>query len=107
MATHAVAPILEMLVAEFAIQALPTPYARAVAATSEPPDLVVAQVCSGSLKAIRTLRSGKHTATVPILALAQDPRPQRLPVTPRHRGPSESFELLADIGQLVRSTVAV
>jgi CheY-like chemotaxis protein len=65
-----VALLVETLVTEFAVQALPTAYARAVAATSEPPDLVLAQVCAGTLDAVRTLRSGAYTADVPILALA-------------------------------------
>jgi CheY-like chemotaxis protein len=64
-----VAPLVELLVAEFAIQALPTAYARAIAATSEPPDLVLAQATSGTLAAVRTLREGRHTASVPILVL--------------------------------------
>ncbi|MBV9133999.1 MAG: hypothetical protein JO318_14950 [Chloroflexi bacterium] len=64
-----VAPLVELLVAEFAIQALPTPYARAIAATAEPPDLVLAQATTGTLDALRTLRSGRHTASVPILVL--------------------------------------
>src|SRR5262249_8138933 len=64
-----VAPLVELLVAEFAIQALPTAYARAIAATSEPPDLVLAQATSGTIDAVRTLREGRHTASVPILVL--------------------------------------
>jgi CheY-like chemotaxis protein len=64
-----VAPLVELLVAEFAIQALPTPYARAIAATAEPPDLVLAQATAGTLEALRTLRASQQTATVPILVL--------------------------------------
>jgi CheY-like chemotaxis protein len=64
-----VAPLVELLVAEFAIQALPTPYARAIAATAEPPDLVLAQATSGTLDAVRALRSGRRTVTVPIVVI--------------------------------------
>jgi CheY-like chemotaxis protein len=66
---HRVAPLVELLVAEFAVQALPTPYARAIAATAEPPDLVLAQASGGTIDALRTLRGGRHTASVPILVL--------------------------------------
>jgi CheY-like chemotaxis protein len=66
---EAVAHVVEMLVAEFAVQALPTAYARAMAMTAEPPDLVLAQASSGTLEAVRTLRAGKHTAQVPIVVL--------------------------------------
>jgi CheY-like chemotaxis protein len=64
-----VAPLVELLVAEFAIQALPTPYARAIAATAEPPDLVLAQATSETLAAVRTLRSGRRTVGVPIVVI--------------------------------------
>src|SRR6185436_14011705 len=61
----------EVLVAEFAVQALPTLYARAVAEAAEAPDLVLAQGDNGTLSAmLRTLRAGKRTARVPILVLA-------------------------------------
>ncbi len=59
----------ELLVAEFAVQSLPMAYARAIAATSEPPDLIVAQACGGTREALKTLRAGKRTAQVPILVL--------------------------------------
>jgi CheY-like chemotaxis protein len=66
-------PVLELLVAEFAVQALPTLYAPAVARAAEPPDLVVAQAnreTGQTMEAIQTLRSGTHTASVPIIVLA-------------------------------------
>jgi CheY-like chemotaxis protein len=63
-------PLLELLLAEFAVQALPVRYARAVALSAELPDLVLGQVAAGTLEALRTLRSGKHSARVPIVALA-------------------------------------
>jgi CheY-like chemotaxis protein len=59
----------ELLVAEFAVQSLPMPYARAIAASSEPPDLVVAQLCDGTAEAVNVLRSGTKTAQVPVLVL--------------------------------------
>jgi PleD family two-component response regulator len=62
--------LIGLLVAEFAVQALPTPYARAIAASGEPPDVVLAQVSPGTVEALRVLRAGKRTADVPILALA-------------------------------------
>jgi CheY-like chemotaxis protein len=64
-----VAPLVELLVAEFAVQALPTPYARAIAATAEPPDLVLAQATSDTLEAVRRLRSGRRTDAVPIVVI--------------------------------------
>jgi CheY-like chemotaxis protein len=64
-----VAPLVELLVAEFAVQALPTPYARAIAATAEPPDLVLAQATSETLEAVRMLRSGRRTVAVPIMVI--------------------------------------
>jgi CheY-like chemotaxis protein len=60
----------ELLVAEFAVQALPTPLARAVVAAAEAPDLVLAQTSSGTVDAIETLRAGVHTAEVPIVVVA-------------------------------------
>lgn len=60
----------ELLVAEFAVQALPTPLARAAVAAAEPPDLVLAQTSSGTLEAIGTLRAAAHTAEVPIVVVA-------------------------------------
>jgi len=67
------APVVELLVAEFAVQALPGMYARAVAATTEPPDLVLAQAADESIvAAIHTLRGGRRTADVPIVVLAAE-----------------------------------
>ena len=60
----------ELLVAEFAVQALPTPLARAVVATAEAPDLVLAQTSGATLDALQMLRAGPHTAAVPILVVA-------------------------------------
>jgi DNA-binding response OmpR family regulator len=68
-------PVLELLVAEFAVQALPILYARAVARAAQPPDLVLAQVNGEpgpTVDAIQTLRSGKRTASVPIVILASE-----------------------------------
>jgi CheY-like chemotaxis protein len=67
---EAAAPLVELLVAEFAVQALPTRYARALADSGEPPDLVLAQVSGETLDALGSLRAGPGTAQVPILALA-------------------------------------
>ena len=66
-------PIVELLVAEFAVQALPTLYASAVAAAAEPPDLVLVQTgvdSSAALGAVQTLRAGRRAADVPIVLLA-------------------------------------
>ena len=60
----------ELLVAEFAVQALPTPLARAVVATADAPDLVLAQTSGATLDALHTLRASAHTAAVPILVVA-------------------------------------
>jgi CheY-like chemotaxis protein len=71
-APDSAARVAELLVAEFAVQALPTAYARAVAATTEPPDLVLAQDSPETAEALRTLRSGGRTAAVPIVVLTSD-----------------------------------
>jgi CheY-like chemotaxis protein len=68
-------PVVELLVAEFAVQALPILYARAVARATQPPDLVLAQVDGEprpTVEAIQMLRSGKRTASVPIVILAAE-----------------------------------
>jgi CheY-like chemotaxis protein len=70
--TESAGPVAELLVAEFAVQALPTLYARAIAATSEPPDLVLAPSTPEAVEAVRTLRSGSRTAGVPIVVLASE-----------------------------------
>jgi CheY-like chemotaxis protein len=59
----------ELLVAEFAVQSLPIPYARAIAASSEPPDLVLAQMGEGIAEALEVLRAGTRTGQVPVLVL--------------------------------------
>ena len=59
-----------LLVAEFAVQALPTLYARGLAAASEPPDLVLAQATQSTVAAIQTLRAGARTTDVPVLVIA-------------------------------------
>jgi CheY-like chemotaxis protein len=66
---ESVAPLVELLVVEFAVQALPMPYARAIAATADPPDLVLVQATPGTREAVRTLRAGQRTAAVPILVI--------------------------------------
>ena len=66
-ASDAAAHLLDLLVAEFAVQSLPTRYARAVALSSEPPDLVLAQMSSATVNALRTLRAG-CAADVPLWA---------------------------------------
>jgi CheY-like chemotaxis protein len=67
------AGVLELLVAEFAVQALPTRYARTVANLAEAPDLVLVQSASESiLGAIGELRAGKGSANVPVVVLAAE-----------------------------------
>jgi CheY-like chemotaxis protein len=66
---QAASGILELLAAEFAVQALPTRYAPAIASGPEPPDLVLAQSSPTVLEAVRALRSGRHTGGLPIVAL--------------------------------------
>jgi CheY-like chemotaxis protein len=71
--SESVGPVLELLVAEFAVQALPVLYARAVARAAEPPDLVLAQAegePGPTVEAIQTLRAGKRMSSVPIVVLA-------------------------------------
>ena len=65
------ARLAEVLVAEFAVQVLPMAYARAIAATAEPPDLVIAQVSEATGEALRKLRAGTATATVPVLVIGR------------------------------------
>jgi CheY-like chemotaxis protein len=62
--------IVEMLLAEFAVQCLPTRYAGAVAQSAEPPDLVLSQVSAALPDVLRTLRGGRCTTEVPIVVLA-------------------------------------
>lgn len=69
-APDSAANIAELLVAEFAVQTLPAAYARAVAATAEPPDLVLAQASDRTIEALQTLRLGERTAAVPLVVLA-------------------------------------
>jgi CheY-like chemotaxis protein len=64
------AEIVEVLLAEFAVQSLPTRYARAIAQSSGPPDLVLTQMSDGLPDVLRALRSGRCTAEVPIVVLA-------------------------------------
>jgi CheY-like chemotaxis protein len=69
----AAAPLREVLVAEFAVQSLPTVYARAVAEASEPPDAILAHtghVPDALLEAVRLLRAAPKTADVPTVVLA-------------------------------------
>jgi CheY-like chemotaxis protein len=65
-----VAHLREPLVAEFAVQALPTLLASAVAVAPEAPGLILAQASDQVLEAIQTLRSGARTAAVPIVVVA-------------------------------------
>lgn len=70
---EAAAPLREVLVAEFAVQALPSVYARAVAEASEPPDAIVAhtgRAPAALLEAVRVLRTTPQTARVPTVVLA-------------------------------------
>lgn len=70
----AAAPVIEVLIAEFAVQALPTLYARAVAAAAEPPDLIVAHGgpdLEPTIAAIGALRAGQRTRSVPLVVLAR------------------------------------
>ena len=62
-------PLVEMLAAEFAVQAVPPVYATAVAQAAELPDLVLAQASSATLEAIRTLRGRENSAHIPIVVL--------------------------------------
>lgn len=67
------APLRELLLAEFAVQALPTTYARAVAEAGPPPDVVVAeasQEARPTLDAVRALRASPRTAEVPIMVIS-------------------------------------
>ncbi len=64
------ADLVELLLAEFAVQALPVRYARAVALSAEPPDIILVQVADETLAALTALRSGQGTVNVPIVALA-------------------------------------
>lgn len=68
-------PIRELLVAEFAVEDLPSFYARAVAQAGESPHMTIVHVGSvrGSaelLEPVRVLRESSHTAHMPILVIA-------------------------------------
>jgi CheY-like chemotaxis protein len=68
---NSAASVVELLVAEFAVQALPALYARAVASVTEAPDLVLVQSNGDSiLAAIQEIRAGKASANVPVVVLA-------------------------------------
>jgi CheY-like chemotaxis protein len=68
---NSAASVVELLVAEFAVQALPALYARAVASVSEAPDLVLVQSNGDSIfAAIQEIRAGKASANVPVVVLA-------------------------------------
>jgi CheY-like chemotaxis protein len=70
---QAAAPLRALLVAEFAVQALPSTYAPAVAEAGEPPDAILAVVVgrgAPALEGIRTLRASSRTASVPIVLVA-------------------------------------
>ena len=64
------AHLREPLVAEFAVQALPMLFARAAAANSAPPGVILAQASDALDEAIRTLRSAPPTSGVPIVVVA-------------------------------------
>ena len=61
---------VDVLIAEFAVQVLPARYARAIAQSSEAPDLVLSQVSEDLPEALRALRSGRFTSEVPVIVLA-------------------------------------
>jgi PleD family two-component response regulator len=68
----AAAPIRELLVAEFAVQSLPTVYARAVAEAADPPDAVLAEAGgapAAAIEAVEALRASDRTSSVPIVML--------------------------------------
>jgi CheY-like chemotaxis protein len=71
--TNSAAGVVELLVAEFAVQALPALYARAVASVTEAPDLVLVQSKGDSvLTAIQEIRAGKASANVPVVVLVAE-----------------------------------
>jgi DNA-binding response OmpR family regulator len=70
---NSAAGVVELLVAEFAVQALPALYARAVASVNEAPDLVLVQSKGDSvLAAIQEIRAGKASANVPVVVLVAE-----------------------------------
>jgi CheY-like chemotaxis protein len=64
------AHLREPLVAEFAVQTVPTLYARAVAGGLDGPDLVLTQLSEATVEAIQTLRSGLRSAELPVVVIA-------------------------------------
>src|SRR5436309_3096512 len=64
------AHLREPLVAEFAVQTVPTLYARAVASGSDGPDLILTQLSEATVEAIQTLRSGSRSAELPVVVVA-------------------------------------
>ncbi len=84
------APLRELLLAEFAVQALPATYARAVAEAGPPPDAVLAEAGSepeSTFEAVRALKASPRTADVPIM-LIDSPE--------AHLDPAEAFACGAD-----------
>ena len=67
------APLRELLVAEFAVQSLPTVYARAVAEAGEPPHVVLTEAGTAprdAIEAVEALRASDRTASIPIVIIA-------------------------------------
>ena len=85
-----VGPLRELLVAEFAVQVLPSLYAPAVAQSGDPPDAVLARAAvdpPALLEVVRTLRGAPRTASIPILVVCG---------RSAHLQPAEAFAAGAD-----------
>src|SRR5207237_5475296 len=73
-AAVAVRGLRELLVAEFAVQALPTVYARSVGEAGETPEVVLAHAGGDPpavLQALHALRRARRTTDVPVIVLAR------------------------------------
>lgn len=69
------ASIRELLVAEFAVEDLPTMYAPAVAQSNHPPQMIMLHVgehgdSASALDTVRLLRASPHTASTPVIVVA-------------------------------------
>ncbi|HEY3062620.1 MAG TPA: hypothetical protein VGL99_26920 [Chloroflexota bacterium] len=73
--TDSATNLRELLLAEFAVQSLPTSYARAIAEAGALPDAILANTdgdTRDTLQALRVLRASPRTEHVPIIVIARN-----------------------------------
>ncbi len=73
--TDSATQLRELLLAEFAVQSLPTIYARAIAEAGTLPDAILANTetdTQDTLQALRVLRASPRTEHVPVIVIAKN-----------------------------------